>query len=105
MLEAVATRARIVGRVAMPGALEEALEARRTFRRRGLQVPSLRVCRQAWLSRLHLLPPDLDLEDGLVIDIGANEGNFTAALKALAPNATVVAVEPAPEPRARFEAR
>ena len=91
--------------VLLPGALDEALDARRLFRSRGLNVPSLRLARQAMRSRLHLLPPDLDLAGRLALDIGANEGNFTVGLKGLAPAARVVAVEPAPEPRARLEAR
>jgi FkbM family methyltransferase len=40
-----------------------------------------------------------------VLDVGANEGSFSAAILELAPAATIVAVEPAPGPRARLEAR
>ena len=105
MLASLTSAARAARPVLMPGALDEALEARRLFRSRGLQVPSLRIARQALRSRLHLLPPDLDFTAGVALDIGANEGNFTVGLKALAPAASVVAVEPAPDPRARLEAR
>jgi FkbM family methyltransferase len=101
----LADTARIVARLAMPVGLAEALEARRTFRRRGLRTPSLRICRQAWLSRLHLLPADLDLTSGLVLDVGANEGSFTNAILALAPGARVLAVEPAPGPQAQLRER
>lgn len=96
---------RPLARLALPVGLAEGLEARRLFRRRGWGPASLRVYRQAWLSRLHLLPVDLDLTRGVVVDVGANEGNFSAAVLALAPNATVIAVEPSPGPRARLQAR
>jgi FkbM family methyltransferase len=61
--------------------------------------------RRAFLSRLHLLPRDLDLSSGLVIDIGANEGDFSAAMLSVAPDAKVIAVEPNPEPRERLRKR
>lgn len=96
---------RPLARLALPVGLAEGLEARRLFRRRGWGPTSLRTYRQAWLSRLHLLPVDLDLTRGVVVDVGANEGNFSAAVLALAPNATVIAVEPSPGPRARLQAR
>jgi FkbM family methyltransferase len=99
------SRARMVGELAAPTALAEALQARRAFRQRGASRTSLRSYRNAWRSRLHLLPPGLDLTRGVVVDIGANEGNFSAAVLALAPTATVLAVEPSPGPRARLEAR
>jgi len=105
MLGGMAQQLRVAGRLSVPVGLDEALEARRTFRARGLRTPSLRVCRQAFLSHVHLLPPDLDLRAGLVLDVGANEGNFSAAIKALSPASAVVAVEPGPAPRAALEAR
>jgi FkbM family methyltransferase len=97
--------AQAAGKLALPVGLAEALEAKRTFERRGLGPAPLRTYRQAWLSRLHLLPVDLDFTAGVVVDVGANEGNFSNAVLALAPRAQVIAVEPSPGPRARLEAR
>jgi FkbM family methyltransferase len=99
------SRARAAGWVVLPAALTEALEARRAFRARGLRPHSLMSARRAWLSRLHLLPLDLDLAAGVVVDVGANEGNFTAAMLDLAPDASVIAAEPSPGPRERLAAR
>ena len=104
-LESLRPLAQAASRLALPVGLAEALEAKRTFERRGLGPTSLRTYRQAWLSRLHLLPVDLDLTTGIVVDVGANEGNFSNAVLALAPHAHVIAVEPSPGPRARLEAR
>ena len=104
-LESLRPLAQAASRLALPVGLAEALEAKRTFERRGLGPTSLRTYRQAWLSRLHLLPVDLDLTTGVVVDVGANEGNFSNAVLALAPHAHVIAVEPSPGPRARLEAR
>jgi FkbM family methyltransferase len=89
----------------MPVALEEAVEARRIFRARGLRAGSLLEARRAFLSRVHLVPPDVDLASGRVIDIGANEGNFSAAVLSVAPRARVVAVEPNAAPRERMRRR
>lgn len=55
--------------------------------------------------RLHLVPPDVDLQQGLIVDVGANEGRFSAAVLSLAPEARIVAVEPAPEPLERLRRR
>jgi FkbM family methyltransferase len=95
----------VLTRLAAPQILAEALEARQLFTARGWRAPNLRAYRNAWNSRLHLLPGDLDLDGGLVIDLGANEGNFTNAVLTFAPRARVIAVEPAPEPLARLRAR
>ena len=95
----------VLGRLAAPQILAEALEAKALFNQRGLVAPNLRAYRNAWRSRLHLLPADLDLNRGLVVDIGANEGNFTSAVLSFAPSARVLAVEPAPEPLARLRER
>jgi FkbM family methyltransferase len=46
----------------------------------------------------HLLGPDL----ATVVDIGANRGQFTLAVRRWAPQARVVAFEPLPEPADRF---
>jgi FkbM family methyltransferase len=91
--------------LAAPRILAESLEAKRLFNARGLRAPNLRAYRNAWRSRLHLLPPDLDFAGGLVVDVGANEGSFTNAVLDLAPSARVLAIEPAPEPLARLRER
>jgi FkbM family methyltransferase len=81
-----------------------AFEARRLFARRGLDV-SLRSAHEAWLARVHLLPADLDLRSATVVDLGANEGAFSAGVLAVAPRAHVIAVEPGPAPLERLRAR
>jgi FkbM family methyltransferase len=88
-----------------PVALREALDARKIFQARGLQAGSLVDARRAYLSRVHLIPPSVDLRSGLIVDIGANEGNFSAAVAALAPGARIIACEPNPAPRERLRAR
>ncbi len=105
MPTALPAQLRSLSGLVMPVALAEALEARRAFQAHGWSTPSLRFCRQAMLSRVHLLPRGVDLAAGLVIDLGANEGNFTNAIATLVPAAHVLAVEPAPGPRAQLEQR
>jgi FkbM family methyltransferase len=97
--------AQTLGRLALPVALDQALEARRLLRDRTTARLSLRDYRNAWLSRVHLLPPSCPFDRQLVVDVGANEGNFSAAILSLVPWARVLAVEPAAEPRRRLEAR
>ncbi len=92
-------------RAALPLGLVRASEARRIFRNRGLRNVSLRAAAAAWLSGVHLLPADIDLQDALVIDLGANEGDFSAAILGIAPRARIVAVEPGPGPRKRLRRR
>jgi FkbM family methyltransferase len=104
----VLSQVRFVADLATPVGLREALDARRAFGLRGLERTSLLDARRAWLSGLQLLPADLPLRGGLVVDVGANEGWFVTNLLNLAPEARVIAVEPTPEPlgtlRARFGA-
>jgi FkbM family methyltransferase len=102
---AVLSQLRFVADLAMPLGLREALDARRAFRLRGLERLSLLDARRAWLSGLQLLPPDLPLRGGLVVDVGANEGWFVASVLNLAPEARVIAVEPTPEPLATLRSR
>jgi FkbM family methyltransferase len=89
----------------LPTLLGEAFQSRHFFRQRGLNASTLLAYRRAWLARLHLLPPDVDLQHGLILDVGANEGDFSASVLGIVPEATIVAVEPSPEPRARLEKR
>jgi FkbM family methyltransferase len=89
----------------MPVGLQRALATRDALRARGLEAGSLRRAYEAWAERVHLLPADVDLGRSLVVDLGANEGRFSAAILAVAPSARIIAVEPAPEPRRRLEQR
>ena len=49
-------------------------------------------------SNLHMLPRWVDPRDGLLLDLGANEGSWTAEAISVFPGARVLAVEPGPEP-------
>jgi FkbM family methyltransferase len=91
--------------LALPTLLAEALDSRRFFRQRGLRADSLLAYRRAWLARLHLLPPEVDLRRALILDVGANEGDFSAAVLGVAPDVTIMAVEPSPAPLARLRER
>jgi FkbM family methyltransferase len=101
----VVSQLRFARDLVMPVALQEALDARRAFELRGLRRTSLLDARRAWISGLQLLPADLPLDGGLVVDVGANEGWFVANVLKLAPGARVIAVEPTPEPLARLRER
>lgn len=98
------SRLRGLAHAALPIAAARALEARRLFRERGVEV-SLRSAFEAWLARVHLLPADLDLREATVVDLGANEGAFSAGVLAVAPRAHVIAVEPGPAALERLRAR
>jgi FkbM family methyltransferase len=101
----VLSQLRFAKDLVMPVALQEALEARRAFELRGLQRTSLLDARRAWISGLQLIPADLPLRGGLVVDVGANEGWFVANVLNLAPDARVIAVEPTPAPLATLRER
>lgn len=92
-------------RAVLPLGLVRASEARRVFRNRGLERVSLRAAAAASLAGLELLPADLDLRRAFVVDLGANEGDFSDAVLGLAPEARILAVEPGPEPSQRLERR
>lgn len=94
-----------LGRAVLPLGLVRASEARRIFRNRGMERTSLRAAAAAWLAGLQLLPADLDLRRAFVVDLGANEGDFSDAVLGLAPDAQILAVEPGPAPRERLERR
>lgn len=64
----------------------------------------LSAYRQARTVGLHLLPQQQRL-DGLVVDVGANHGAFTDAVRRLEPRSRVLAVEPEPGNVARLEER
>lgn len=54
-----------------------------------------RYWRQVQSFALDLLPP-IRLADSLIVDVGANAGDFTATVLAIEPAARVLAIEPAP---------
>jgi FkbM family methyltransferase len=62
----------------------------------GLDLPAYRQIRAA---HLHLLPSLSVLRTGIILDLGANIGDWTAAVLRAEPKAQIIAVEPAPEPR------
>jgi FkbM family methyltransferase len=92
-------------RAALPHGLVRMSEARRVFRNRGFESVSRRAAAAAWLAGLQLLPASVDLRQAFVVDLGANEGDFSAAVLGLAPEARIVAVEPGPEPLKRLRTR
>jgi FkbM family methyltransferase len=51
-------------------------------------------------ANIDMLPAWIDPPAGLVLDIGANEGDWTAAVLRVFPEAEVIAAEPGSEPRA-----
>src|SRR5947209_4183422 len=59
----------------------------------------LRAYRQIQQSNLRLLPSLSLLRRGVILDLGANIGDWTAAVLRAEPDAQIIAVEPAPEPR------
>jgi FkbM family methyltransferase len=56
-------------------------------------------------ANLDMLPRGVDPRDGLILDIGANEGDWTRHVLRVFPDAEIIAAEPGPEPRARLEHR
>lgn len=105
LLQRVRASARFIAPNLMPVGLQRALATRGALRERGLGSASLRAAFDVYAENVHLIPPDVDLDRALVVDLGANEGRWTAALLAVAPNARVIAVEPAPAMRALLEQR
>jgi FkbM family methyltransferase len=80
--------------------------ARRFGRRHGV---SPLVYGDAFAAKLHLLPPWIEPRAGALLDIGANEGDWTAEALTVFPGLDVIAAEPGPEPlavlRERFAAQ
>ena len=56
-------------------------------------------------ANLDMLPPWVDPRGGTIVDVGANEGNWTGSVLRIFPDAEVIAAEPNREPRAVMEAR
>jgi FkbM family methyltransferase len=81
-----------------PGFLSDLHEARR----RGLSLPRLHSARRANLDLLPTLSP---LLNGLVLDLGANIGDWTRDTLQTEPTISVIAVEPADESVVPLQAR
>lgn len=56
-------------------------------------------------ANIDMLPDWVDPRTGVVLDIGANQGDWTANLLRVFPESTVIAAEPGSEPRAVLERR
>ena len=56
-------------------------------------------------SHLHLVPGWVDLRGGVLVDIGANEGDWTAGVLRAVPGVRIIAAEPGDEPRAVLSTR
>lgn len=76
---------------AYPPLLKEFRQARAL----GLGLPAYR---QIHAAHLHLLPSLSVLRKGVILDLGANVGDWTAAVLRAEPTARIIAVEPAPQP-------
>lgn len=81
----------------IPGVVLERIAARE----RHLTVHQWRAAQYAGLDLL----PTLNLREGLALDLGANIGDWTAAVLTVEPSLTVVAAEPADGPRRTLEQR
>jgi FkbM family methyltransferase len=102
LTRAVRHGARRTRRALEPIGMVELRDARAFARRHGTSVRSFGAAREA---RLDLLPGWVDLRAGVVADVGANVGDWSAAVLRVVPEARVVAIEPAPEPRRRLSER
>ena len=89
----------------VPAGVAHAVAARRTFRNRGYSDATLQAAWRASVARVDLIPANIDLRRACVVDIGANEGTFSAGVLGLAPAASIIAAEPNPGPRSRLQAR
>lgn len=74
----------------------------RRYQRWPRPLKALRLGRSA---RLDLLPVSFDLEGGLIVDVGANVGAWSAAVLEMAPNAEIMAIEPIPQAREQLTRR
>jgi FkbM family methyltransferase len=70
-------------------------DARDFSRRHGTSLWTYPDARRA---NLHMLPRWVNPRDGLLLDLGANEGSWTAEAISVLPDARVLAVEPGLEP-------
>jgi FkbM family methyltransferase len=79
----------------LPYGMVTSIAERRHYARRWPHVARDRGTRELLAgSGLELVPPWLDLNAGVVVDVGANAGDWTAAVRLVAPRASVLALEP-----------
>ncbi|MGI8756286.1 MAG: FkbM family methyltransferase [Acidimicrobiales bacterium] len=98
-----AARTRLAARELLElGLLRTVAEAWAFHRSHGVSALRYPLARRAHLD---LVPPWVDLRRGVLIDIGANEGNWTSAALGVVPDAMVIAIEPSPAPRKVLAAR
>lgn len=93
--------------LAQPHGVQMVRHAMRFGREHELAAPRRdwwRLWQESARFGLNLLPPGLVL-DGLVVDVGANEGDFAAMVRWMEPRSRVLCVEPAPGPAAALTAR
>ena len=81
----------------LPHGMVETVRDRRMLRRLGSATTQPRAARRAREARLDLLPPHALTEIETVVDVGANEGRWSAAVLELARPRRLIAVEPSPE--------
>jgi FkbM family methyltransferase len=84
------------------GDVQAFTDAKRFARRYGV---SPLLYSHARAANLVMLPPWVDIRSGLVVDIGANEGDWIGHVLQIFPGLRFVAAEPAGEPRAILQAR
>ena len=92
-------------RALTPEGVLEAREARRFCDQRGWRGNRFARFRAAKAAHLDLVPPQVRLADGLIVDVGANVGAWTASVLQAVPSAKVLAVEPNEEARSQLEER
>ena len=97
----------LLARALRPEGLTDIENGRRFGREHQLSSGPLKQARH-WRRiesfALDLLPP-MPLAGTLVVDVGANIGDFTAAVLAIEPRARVLAIEPVPATHAELAAR
>lgn len=88
----------------LPHGVVEGVRGRRMLRRLGAATTRPGAARLARESRLDLLPPRGLARIETVVDVGANEGRWSAAVAALARPRRLIAVEPSPQSLPRLHA-
>lgn len=88
----------------LPHGVIEAVRDRRLLARLGAATTRPHAARLAREARLDLLPPGALAEIQTVVDVGANEGRWSAAVLELARPRRLIAVEPSPEVLPRLRA-
>ena len=93
----LASSVRRLPRNLLPPILTKASESIVTCRRWGhTPLHPIRASHALRESRLDLLPTSLAIPGGLIVDVGANVGDWTANILQVMPRAEVIAVEPSP---------